>query len=227
MKARLQFGSWILDGESRELRGPTGAVHLSPLAFDLLETLVEGRPRAFSKAELHDRLWAGTFVSDSNLARLVAEVRKTLADPVRRPAFLRTVHGFGYAFCGTATPVAREAAPGPAVSGCRLIWGPREFPLFLGENTLGRVGDATAWIDSVTVSRRHARVVVSAEGATLEDLGSKNGTYLRGRRLEGPELLADGDEIRLGSVEMTFRVSSGTSPTKTYVGRRSDAGGTA
>ena len=116
MRVRLRFGDWVFDGESRELRGPEGAVHLSPKAFELLGVLLESRPRALSKAELHDRLWANTFVSDSNLASLVKEIRRALGDPVRRPAFLRTVHGFGYSFCGEAhrgDPAPRDR-PGTA-----------------------------------------------------------------------------------------------------------------
>jgi pSer/pThr/pTyr-binding forkhead associated (FHA) protein len=49
-----------------------------------------------------------------------------------------------------------------------------------GENVIGREEDAAAWIESASVSRRHARIVVSGGTATLEDLGSKNGTFLRG-----------------------------------------------
>ena len=44
------------------------------------------------------------------------------------------------------------------------------------------------------------------ESATLEDLGSRNGTRLRDREVKGPVPLADGDAIELGSVIMTFRV---------------------
>jgi DNA-binding winged helix-turn-helix (wHTH) protein len=219
---RLQFGTFIFDAESRELRGPMGPVHLSPKAFALLDALLESRPRAMSKAELHDRLWAKTFVSDSNLARLVAELRRALGDPPRRPVLVRTVHGFGYGFCGTVVVASREVAGGRTASGCRLVCGPREFLLTLGEHTLGRVGDAAVWIESTTVSRRHARVVVSAEGVTIEDLGSKNGTYLCGRKLAGPAPLADGDEIRLGSVQMTFRFAD-VCATETDTGRPSEA----
>ena len=221
MTARLQLGSFTFDGASRELRGPTAPVHLSPKAFELLDVLLESRPRALSKAELHDRLWAKTFVSDSSLARLVAEVRKALGDPPRRPVFLRTVHGYGYAFCGATVDASREAGSGSPGSGYRVICGPREFALGLGANTLGRNGDATVWVDSVTVSRQHARIVVSAQEATIEDLGSKNGTYLRGQKLSGPAALADGDEIRLGSIRMSFRASSDTEPTETDPGDRS------
>jgi DNA-binding winged helix-turn-helix (wHTH) protein len=223
VKTRLRFGDWTYDGESRELRGPNGAVHVSPKAFDLLGTLLESRPRALSKAELRDRLWAQTVVADSNLASLVREIRKALGDVARRPAFLRTVHGFGYAFCGQALEVPRAAAPPGRSPSCRLIWALREILLTDGENVLGRGMEASPRIAAVTVSRRHARLVVSAQGATIEDLGSKNGTYVRGLLVTGPTALADGDEIRLGSVRLTLRVVSGDGSTDTYAGRQPDA----
>ena len=56
------------------------------------------------------------------------------------------------------------------------------------------------------MSRRHARIVVGEGGATLEDLGSKNGTFRRGVRIEAPVPLADEDEFRLGQVSLTLRV---------------------
>jgi pSer/pThr/pTyr-binding forkhead associated (FHA) protein len=61
-------------------------------------------------------------------------------------------------------------------------------------------------MDSPTVSRRHASIRVSAQGATIEDLGSHNGTYLRGERVTKPVPLRDGDEIHLGSVIVTLRI---------------------
>jgi len=223
MKTCLRFGEWTYDGESRELRGPNGAVHVSPKAFDLLGTLLESRPRALRKAELRDRLWAQTVVADSNLASLVRELRKALGDMARRPAFLRTVHGFGYAFCGQALEVPRAAAPpGRSTSG-RLIWELRELLLTDGENVLGRGVDASPRIAALTVSRRHARLCLSAQGATIEDLGSKNGTYVRGERVTGPTAVADGDEIRLGSVRLTLRVVSGDGSTDTCASRLHDA----
>ena len=75
-----------------------------------------------------------------------------------------------------------------------------------GENLLGREAGAVAWLDSASVSRRHARIVIAGEKATLEDLGSRNGTRLRDREVKGPVPLADGDPIELGSVLMTFRI---------------------
>lgn len=222
MKLRLRFGAFEFDAESRQLRGPSGEVHLSPKAFELLGVLLESRPRALSKAELHDRVWAGTFVSDSNLACVVKEIRRALGDSVGRPAFLRTVHGFGYSFCGEALEAAPR--PGPAGSGVGsfLIWGPRELLLADGENVVGRALDASARVESATVSRWHARVVLAAGSATIEDLGSKNGTYLNGRRVSGPATVVNGDAISLGSVRLVFRVISATDPTQTSVEPGSD-----
>ena len=222
MSVCLRFGDWTYDGESRELRGPNGAVHVSPKAFDLLGTLLESRPRALSKAELRDRLWPRTVVADSNLASLVREIRKALGDRVRGPAFLRTVHGFGYAFCGQALEVSGAAVPAGRKASCRLIGDHREFLLTEGENVLGRGADASPRIGATTVSRRHARLFISARGATIEDLGSKNGTYVRGELVTGPTAVADGDEIRLGSVRLTLRVASGDGSTDTYAGRQRD-----
>ena len=223
VKPRLRFGQWTYDGESRELRGPDGVVHVSPKAFDLLGALLESRPRALSKRELRDRLWPQTVVSDSNLASVVREIRKALGDVARRSAYLRTVHGFGYAFCGQALEMPRAAGPRGRSTSCRLIWEARDLPLAEGENVLGRGPDASPRIGAKTVSRHHARLVLSAQGATIEDLGSKNGTYLRGERVNGPTALADGDEVRLGAVRLTFRERSVEESTDTYAGRSPDA----
>jgi pSer/pThr/pTyr-binding forkhead associated (FHA) protein len=78
-----------------------------------------------------------------------------------------------------------------------------------GENVLGRDEDAAVRIDSSTASRRHARILVAGEQATLEDLGSRNGTYHRGERVTKPRPLRDGDEIRIGRTVLTLRVLPG------------------
>jgi DNA-binding winged helix-turn-helix (wHTH) protein len=220
---RLRFGQWTYDGENRELRGPDGVVHVSPKAFDLLGALLESRPRALSKRELRDRLWAQTVVADSNLASVVREIRKALGDAARRSAYLRTVHGFGYAFCGHALEMPRGSGRVGRIASCRLLWEARQLDLTEGENVLGRGPDASARIGATTVSRHHARLFLSAQGATIEDLGSKNGTWVKGERVNGPTALADGDEIRLGAVRLTFRERSAEESTETYAGRSHDA----
>ena len=74
------------------------------------------------------------------------------------------------------------------------------------------------WIDAQSVSRRHARVMVASGLATLEDLGSKNGTFVNGIRLGSPVALRDGDELRIGNVPMTLKVYSKPSSTETATG---------
>ena len=206
MAERLHFDRFTLDTGTRELLTETGIVHLSPKAFDLLEILVQRRPEAVPRAELEKRIWRSTHVSDTSLAGLAGELRKALGDQVRPARFVRTVHSFGYAFCGTASALRPSAPTAGSPAAFRLIIGRREIALVPGENLLGRETGAVVWLDSASVSRRHARILVTGETATLEDLGSRNGTRLGGRVVKGPVPLADGDEIHLGSVMMTFRV---------------------
>jgi len=213
---RIDFGEFTLDPDSRQLWRAGKELHLVPKAFDLLDLLLSERPRAVAKARIRDRLWPKTFVSESTLTSLAVDLRAALGDDARDPRYIRTIHGFGYSFCGTVEGPGEGTADirGPRL---RLLWGNREIPLGQGQNLLGRVDGAIAWIDAPSVSRRHAQVVVTGAQATLEDLGSKNGTYLRGNRLSSPARLADGDEIRLGRVLMTFRILPGTASTATDV----------
>jgi DNA-binding winged helix-turn-helix (wHTH) protein len=209
---QIIFEGHRVDTGTRQLFRGASAVHLSPKAFDLLQLLVENHTRALSKAELHDRLWPGTFVTEANLASLIAEVRRALHDPPQSSRFVRTVPRFGYAFCGT---IAADSDT-PAVSRtCWIVLNGREIPMQEGENVIGRDPDATVRIDAPSVSRRHARVVVTADNAVLEDLGSKNGTFLRNQRLFGTAALADLDELQIGSVRMLMRIIRGSEVTQT------------
>ena len=215
----FRFGSLVLDGESRSLSRDGRAVSISPKAFRLLQVLLEARPRAVPKAELHRRLWPDTVVSDVNLPTLVAEIRQAIGDGARSPVFIRTVYGYGYSFCGTAVALRRDGQPATLADPLfRLIWGTREIALSEGENILGRGVDSLVWIDAQSVSRRHARLVIASGLATLEDLGSKNGTFVNGIRLSTPVALRDGDEVRVGSVPMTLRVHAKPSATETATG---------
>ena len=96
----------------------------------------------------------------------------------------------------------------PSGDRCRTLFAGRQVQLAPGDNDLGRAPDAAVWIDETSVSRHHARIHVDTMTATLEDLNSKNGTFVRGERLTGPLSLADGDEIQLGSVVVTFLLAA-------------------
>lgn len=199
----LRFGHFVLDRGTRELRRRGELRHLGPKAFELLELLLGQRPNVVTKQRIRDRLWPETFVSEWALASVVAEVRSALDEDPKEPRFVRTVHRVGYAFCGEAeesAPVRRESA-----TAYRLVLQGREVDLHAGENLLGRIAEGVAWIDSSSVSRRHARIVIDGGAAVLEDLGSKNGTFMRGERIAAPTPLSDGDVFRLGRVSITLR----------------------
>ena len=212
---QVQFGKFTLDTESRQLRHGDAERHLSPKAFELLRVLVECRPNALSKAQLHEQLWPSTFVSDATLTSLVAELRSALGETPRRPRFVRTVHRFGYAFKGIATEPQSRPRPVDRMR-CWVVWDAGQVALDEGAHLLGRDRDVAVWLESPTVSRHHARIHVSGQIATIEDLGSKNGTFLRGERLAAPSALVDGDELRLGSVPLKFRLLGISSSTQTH-----------
>ncbi len=198
---RAEFGSFVFDSVAHELTRDGSAIALTPKAFELLATLLTNRPRALSKAELLEAVWPDAFVSDNSLARLVSELRTALGEEAEA---IRTVHGFGYAFRGEASgPTGTESA----LPTCWLTHGRRIVLLRAGENLIGRDPVSVVRIDSTKVSRQHSRILVTAAGATLEDLDSKNGTFLAGAQLRQPAPLADGDQVTIGPVVLTFRCS--------------------
>jgi DNA-binding winged helix-turn-helix (wHTH) protein len=211
-----RFGEFTLDPDTRELLSNGTSVHLSPKAFDLLALLVANRARAVSKSELQQRLWPSTFVEETNLASLVAEIRRALHDSPANSRFVRTVYGFGYRFIGVIPEGDADRSEQPAVK-LWLMVERRPIPLLEGINVIGRAADAAVQIDSPGISRHHARILVAHGKATLEDLGSKNGTYVNGTRVTKRDL-ADGDEVRLGLSVSTFRITSPASPTDTLGG---------
>jgi hypothetical protein len=206
----IRFGHCALDLDARQLSRDGQPVHLSPKAFELLKILVSERPRAISKGELHERIWPGTFVTDDSLARLATEARAAIGDHARQPTYLRTVHAFGYAF----SALEGEPAPPIAEAGGWLVFEGRAIPLAQGENVIGRDPFGRVALDSLRVSRRHARVTLNETTAVLDDLGSRNGTFVKGARIEAPVTLADGDEIGIGGFVLKYRAGGDPTPTE-------------
>jgi DNA-binding winged helix-turn-helix (wHTH) protein len=205
---RVRFDPFVVDTETRQLLRDASEIHLSPKAFDLLCSLLEQRPRVLSKTDLHNTLWPDVFVVDANLNVLIGEIRRALADSARQPRFIRTVHGVGYAFCGSASEgnAVPAAAPGRHAP-CWIVEKDRTFRLTDGENIVGRDPESAVWLDSDSVSRVHARIVVDTAERRLwlEDLGSKNGTRLRGGRVRERVELTDGDDVTFGAVRVKVR----------------------
>ena len=196
---QITFGLCRLDLTTRQLFRDSIEAKLTPKAFDLLAVLVEERPRALTKAELTEKVWKGTFVTDDGLPRLINEIRTAVGDPARNPRWIRTVHGFGYAF---AAEVGGPELADSSVSS--LTWGSRQFHLTGREHVIGRDPSADISLEATIISRRHARILMSGSRATVEDLGSKNGTFVGDERIAEPRELHDGDEVRIGDFTLTF-----------------------
>ena len=214
---RIGFEGFTLDLDARQLTAGGREIHLAPKALELLTMLVLERPKAVSKDVLQERLWPDTFVVDANLSNLIGEIRGALGDSSRAPRFVRTVHGFGYSFCGHAVdePAQLESATVRVV--CWVEWAGRRLPLRPGEHVIGRDADVAIMLDASTVSRRHARIVVAPDGAVLDDCASKNGTFRDDQRVTSPMPLVDGDVIRIGSEVMTFHAAADFGATDTQI----------
>lgn len=209
---RIRFGEFTFDAETRQLTRSGDAVHLSPKAFHLLQILIQKRPAAVSKEELFERLWPDVLVEEGNLKNLIREIRSAVGDDGRNPSTVRTAHRFGYAFSREAWEEEESSSEVPRA---RLLDGDKAYQLLIGENVIGRESDCRVVLDAPGVSRHHARVRVSSQQCILEDLGSKNGTWVNGLRIGVPTELHDRDKIRIGVVTMTFWSGEQTATTAT------------
>ena len=209
----LIFRDLSFDAATRQVARGAREIKLTRKAFDLLALLIDRRPEAVSKDDIHARLWPDTFVSEITLHSLISEIRRGIADDAADPQFIRTVHGYGYAFiCPAIEPLPRPLAS-RRLRGW-LIRDTERLQVFDGENLFGRGDPDVIELPSTTVSRRHARIIVDAD-AWLEDLGSKNGTFVGDRQITAATQLHDGDRVRFGSLLLTFRLARSAEATRT------------
>ena len=230
--AVLRFSSCAIDVSRREVRRHDAAVHLTPKAFDLLVLLIDEAPRVVPKPELHQRLWPGTFVSDATLVGLVKEIRRELGDRDPGSPIIRTAHRVGYAFCpeleqapgGQALEIEPTRSHAARVCHWLMVSG-RRFALREGENSIGRDPSSNVWLDSASVSRAHARIVIAQDSVSIEDCGSKNGTRIGEERVTNASPLRDGDRLRFGTVSAFYRASGAGMSTETQGGSDPAAAG--
>jgi DNA-binding winged helix-turn-helix (wHTH) protein len=217
---RVRFGAFTLDSGARELLRAGAALHLSPKAFDVLEILVARRPNVVSKDILLAEVWPGKVVEEANLAMAVGEIRRALGDDSKSPALIVTVARRGYRFATEAQDLdAAATGRGELYPRWWLTWNDKALPLREGENIVGRHPASSIWINAASVSRTHARVVISATRVTIEDRDSRNGTFVNGNKITGPHPLVDGSEVTFGSERATFRqwsdeAAMGTDPVR-------------
>ena len=204
MEASVHFGQFEFDQAARRLTRTSDPVHLTSKAMDLLALLASKQPDAVAKEDIHKNLWPDTFVSDVSLTTLIFELRSALGETARKPRFIRTVHGFGYAFQGDSGQNDPAKAQTPFV----IIHEGHDIGLLRGDNLIGRSRDCRVRIDVTRVSRHHARITVDGDTALIEDCGSRNGTWVGDQRAAGRVRLTDGDEVFIAGIRVLFRVLS-------------------
>lgn len=217
MSGGFCFGEFELDVAAYALRRGGQRVKLEKIPMELLLLLVRNAGVLVNRIEIHAALWGSDVFVDQDAAinTAVRKMRRALGDDAEHPRFIETVVGKGYRFIAPVEPHGAEASleGTGAVSSDRLYRRPpnylltrgtREFVLHRGENLLGRDPEAAVYIDHASVSRRHARISVDSARAVLEDLASRNGTFLDGRKIEAPTELRHGAIIGLGPITLTF-----------------------
>lgn len=215
--ARFRFDQFCFDSDQKALLRGGEPVRLTPRAFRLLELLLRRRPKAVSKRDLLDHIWSGNIVEEANLKTLVNEIRTAIEDRGGRGDVVRTVYGYGYAFAGE---VEEETTSPEADALVSIRWGTQTVLLPLGGHVIGRRPDCAVAIDDPSVSRVHAKLDITRSMMRIEDLRSKNGTFIDGRRITEPTELLNRCEILIGEVAVRLaRLDSGDASTETSVPR--------
>lgn len=206
------FGAFHVDLEAGELLKEYDKIPVRPKCFDLLVYLLRYRGRLIPKETLLDELWSDAIVADATLSRTVTELREVLGDQAQKPKFIQTVARRGYRFIAPAHEIFPVVADEHRTE-LSIVHRGKEYPLRPGEQLIGRGRAAAIPLYNSLTSRHHARITVSGAKVSLEDLGSKNGTFVNGRRVVGRIDLEVGDEIRIGGETLILWSPTGdTSP---------------
>jgi DNA-binding winged helix-turn-helix (wHTH) protein len=218
-------GDWVVEPSLNRLSRDSQETHVAPKAMDLLVYLAAHAGDVLSRETIIDAVWSETFVGENVLRRQIAALRSALGDDAANPTYIENIRKRGYRLIARVEYLEHHGRPRPdhipaavAVTNrhiggsllpkgrfvCALRWGADDVPLREGENVVGRIPESDVQIASERVSRRHAHIIVESGRATIEDLGSKNGTFVDGHRIEGPTELVDGDQITIGPAVLQY-----------------------
>jgi DNA-binding winged helix-turn-helix (wHTH) protein len=215
----FRFGEFELDVAAFTLCRAGTPVRLEKIPMEVLVLLVQHAGKLVSRDTLHAALWGpDVFVDrDAAINTAMGKIRKALGEHADRPRLVETVVGKGYRF---VAPIVRDIADGPPPAPrYRLTRGTDAFPLQHGDNLIGRDPDVHVFLDHPSVSRRHARISVTPDRVVVEDLNSRNGTFVDGRTLTSPTDLHDGCVIGVGPITLTFVSRSDVASTRPMSGK--------
>jgi DNA-binding winged helix-turn-helix (wHTH) protein len=225
MSGPFRFGEFELDPAAYVLRRGHERIKLEKIPMDVLILLVESADAVVPRDAIQAALWdKDVFVEhDSAINTAIRKVRRALGDDFEAPRFVETIVGKGYRFIAAVErsrrgPSGRLQKIDVAFPRYCVTRGKQEFILQVGQNVLGRDPDVHVHIDHPSVSRRHARISAGPDGAVLDDLESRNGTFVDGRRVDAPSQLRHGATIGLGAITLTFLVLSEPASTKPISG---------
>jgi DNA-binding winged helix-turn-helix (wHTH) protein len=226
MSGCLRFAEFELDLTAYALRRRGRRVKLEKLPMEVLILLVREAGALVERREIQAALWGSeVFVEhDSAINTAIRKIRQALGDDADSPRYVETVIGKGYRFVARVEEgvslTEERRRDGPRPPSYRLTRGRQEFVLQPGDNLLGRDPAARVYVDHASVSRRHARIAVGSDGATLEDLKSRNGTFVDGRRIDSPTEIQHGAIIALGPITLKFLALAEPASTRPMTGSR-------
>jgi DNA-binding winged helix-turn-helix (wHTH) protein len=212
----LTIGEWRVQPDLGRATRDDRLVHLEPRVMDVLVCLAERAGEVVSREEIIDVVWATEFIAANTLTHAIAEIRHALCDDARTPSYIQTIPKRGYRLIARVEfDDPRPRASNARRYGLALMVDDRSTPLVNGEYLIGRTDEADIRVDTPEVSRRHAVLVVRRGTVSVEDLGSKNGTFLDGRPVTGREVVRPGAIIRLGRHTARIRVVGAETDTET------------
>jgi DNA-binding winged helix-turn-helix (wHTH) protein len=215
----FRFGDFELDVAAFTLRREGIPVRLEKIPMEVLVLLVEHAGTLVARDSIHAAVWGADVFLDRDAAINTAmrKIRRALGEDVGRPRLVETVVGKGYRFVGQ---IVRETVdPRRQVAVYRLTRGTDAFALQDGDNLIGRDPNVRVFLDHPSVSRRHARLSITGARVVLEDLNSRNGTWMDGRVITSPTEVHDGAIIGVGPITLTFVSLSGVASTRPMSGR--------
>jgi DNA-binding winged helix-turn-helix (wHTH) protein len=216
LRRSFHLGDWLVEPTLDRITRDGREVRLRPRAMDVLTALAVASGKLVTKRDLIDEVWRTEFVGDHALTQVIAELRAALGDDARNPAFIENIPRRGYRLVADVIPVAVSSiSPNGATMPFKLVTEKGSLSLSQGSTVIGRTDEAEICIDKTEVSRCHAMITVQGTTAIIEDLGSKNGTFVNGHQVAGPTPLTNGDEIWIGRSVARMRFLIEGEPTKT------------
>jgi DNA-binding winged helix-turn-helix (wHTH) protein len=227
----FRFAEFELDVAAYALKHRGESVKLERIPMDVLILLVERAGTLVERSSIQAQLWGPEiFVEhDAAINTAIRKIRHALGDNAARPRFVETVVGKGYKFIApleSVTGLSKEGERGansraepsarkrPLFPRYSVTVGKQEFVLNSAETPLGRDPATGVYVDHPSVSRRHARISIESDGVVLQDLGSRNGTFLNGRRVDGPAKIHHNDVIGLGPITLVFHIARAPASTQ-------------